>query len=293
MPWLINSAQLDKFRKSQKNVTILDASWHAPSENRNARDEFLASHINSARFFDFNAFTDHSTDLPNMLVRDETIISEQVSALGITSEHKIIFYDNSKHYCSCRALWMLKVFGHNPNQLYILDGGYPAWEKYGGKTETGEARSVPIKPYAVNFAAHYIRTLVQMKTNQHHPTEQLVDLRHPVRFAGGAEPRLGLRHGHIPASFSFPFFTLFETDGRWKPLDKIRKQLTGIGVGLEYPIITSCGSGMTAAILNFALDLLNHTQHSLYDGSWSEWGASALYPGETSLAERPVVTSLD
>jgi len=293
MPWLINAAQLDKFRKNQKNVVILDASWHLPAENRDAKAEFLTSHIIGARFFDLDALNDESTSLPHMLLRDEKIISEKIGALGITNEHKIILYDNSKLHTSCRALWMFKVFGHNPHQLYILDGGYSAWEKYGGKIETGESRGGAPKSYTVNFEAHFIRTLVQMKTNLHHPAEQVVDVRHPVRYAGGPEPRPGLRPGHIPGSFSFPFMTMFESDGRWKPIEKIRRQLTGIGVELSHPIITTCGSGMTAAILDFALDLMNQSSHSLYDGSWSEWGSDQLYSGESNLEERPVETSLD
>jgi len=293
MSWLINAAQLDKFRKNQKNVTILDVSWHLPEENRNAREEYLASHVSGARFLDLNDFHDRGTTLSNMLTRDENNISQLVSALGINNEHKIIFYDNSALHTSCRALWMFKVFGHHSNQLYILDGGYAAWEKYGGKLESGEPRNIAARSYTVNFEAHWIRTLVQMKTNLHHPSEQVVDVRHPVRYAGGPETRIGLRSGHIPGSTCFPYFTMFEADGRFKPLEKIRRQLVGTGVDLDYPIISTCGSGITSAVLNFALDMLNVTQHSLYDGSWSEWGAEQLYAGESSLAERPVVTSLD
>lgn len=293
MPWLINAAQLDKFRKNQKNVVVLDATYFLPTDGRNAKEEFLKGHIIGTRFLDLTAFTDKNNSLPNMLLRDEASISEKIGALGITNEHKIIFYDNSDLHSSCRALWMLCVFGHNPQQLYILDGGYSAWEKYGGKIETGEPRNIGVKKYTVNFEAHYIRTLVQMKTNLHHPTEQVVDTRHPVRYAGGPEPRPHMRSGHIPGSYSFPYMTLFEMDGTFKPIEKIRKQLTGLGVDLHYPIITSCGSGMTGPILNFVLDLMNHSKHSLYDGSWSEWGSDQLYPGEESLAERPVKTSLE
>lgn len=293
MPWLINAAQLDKFRKNQKNVIILDASWHLPDENRQAKEEFLNSHIIGARFLDLSTFNDPDSTLPNMLIRDEKLIADKVGALGITKDHKIIFYDNSNLHTSCRALWMFKVFGHNPNQLYILDGGSQSWEQYKGKFEAGEAKVTSVKTYTSTFEAHFIRTLMQMKTNIHHPTEQVVDLRHPVRYAGGKEHRPGLRSGHIPGSFCFPYFTMFEANGRWKPIEKIRKQLTGIGVDLEYPIITTCGSGVTAAVLNFALDLLDHGKHSLYDGSWSEWGADFLYPGEDSLNERPVESSLD
>jgi thiosulfate/3-mercaptopyruvate sulfurtransferase len=293
MSWLINASQLDKIRKSQKNITILDATWNLTSGGTDAKEAFLKRRIAGAQFFNLDHFYDYATQLPAMLIRDEVAIKEKISALGISEDHKIIFYDHSDIYTSCRALWMFKVFGHHPSQLHILNGGYQAWERYGGKIESGEPRTITAKDYQVRFQAQYIRTLVQMKTNLHHPAEQVIDMRHPVRYAGGQESRLGLRSGHIPQSFSFPYFTMFESDGRWKPIEKIRKQLVGIGVDLNDPIVTTCGSGTTAAILNFALDLMDHTAHALYDGSWSEWGTDQLYPGEESLAERPVQTSLE
>lgn len=292
MPWLINAAQVDKFRKNQKNVVILDANYHLPA-GRDAKAEFIERHIPGARFLDFNVFVDKNTPIPNMLIRDEKLISAAVGALGVTNDCKVIFYDNNSLHTSCRALWMFKMFGHSPQQLYILDGGYDAWQKYGGKIETGEERAIPPRTYEVNFAPRYVRTLAQMKNNVRHPSEQVVDVRHPVRYAGGPEQRPGMRSGHIPGSFCFPFFTMFESDGRWKPIEKIRKQLGNIGVDFNSPIITTCGSGTTAPILNFALDLIEHPNHSLYDGSWSEWGSEQLYAGETSVDERPVVTSLD
>jgi thiosulfate/3-mercaptopyruvate sulfurtransferase len=293
MPWLINAAQLDKFRKNQKNVVVLDASWHLANENRDAHAEFLQGHIVGARQLNFADFHDTNTALPNMLIRDEQLISQKVGELGIINDCKIIFYDNSNLKTSCRALWMFKVFGHNPNQLYILDGSYKAWQEYEGKVETGAAKSLTPKPYSVNYQAHFIRSLVQMKTNLHHPQEQVIDMRHPVRYAGGPEHRPGLRRGHIPGSYCFPYITMFESTGYWKPIDKIRRQLVGLGIDITVPIITLCGSGMTAAILNFVLDVLNIPEHSLYDGSWCEWAAEQLYEGETSLSERPVVTSID
>lgn len=292
MPWLINAAQLDKFRKSQKNVTILDVTYGL-SGGRDAKAEFLQHHVAGARFLDLSALTDTQTDVPNMLTQDEKKVSEILGALGITSEHKVFFYDNSNARTSCRALWMFKVFGHNPDQLYILDGGYDAWAKYGGKIETGEPRDITAKPYQVSWQRQYVRTIDGIKRNLQEPHEQVIDVRHPVRFAGGPEARPGLRSGHIPGSFCFPFFTMFEQDGRWKSIDKIRKQLLGIGVDFDSPIVSTCGSGTTAPILNFALDLMGHARHAMYDGSWSEWGAEVLYAGEQSLAERPVETSLE
>lgn len=292
MPWLINPAQLDKFRKSQKSVVILDASWHMPGGERDAKNEFLDKHIIDAQFFDLNLFYDATSSLPNMLIRDEKLISEKLSALGIRDDYKIIFYDNSDLHTSCRALWMFRIFGHNPNQLYILDGGLPAWEKYGGKTASGSTNPSP-KQYKANFQPQLLRTLADMKNNLHHPSEQVIDLRHALRFAGGKDPRPEIRAGHIPGSFCFPFTVFFDNEGKFLPIEKIRHQLSEIGVEFTAPIITTCGSGTTAPILNFALDLMNHPNNALYDGSWSEWGTTTLFPGETSLDERPVRTSLD
>ncbi len=292
MSWLINAGQFDRLRKDQKGVVVLDASWHLPMEERDARREYIEGHVAGARFLDLDAFHDKSSALPNMLLRDEQKLSELVGALGITNEHKLVFYDNSELYSSCRALWMFKVLGHPESHLYMLDGGFDAWNRYGGKLEAGEQQTVGMKSYTINFQGHLVRALVQMKANLHHPQEQVVDMRSCIRYAGGAEHRKGLRSGHIPDSFSFPYTTMFDDKGLWKPIEKIRRQLEGIGVSLDYPIVGLCGSGISAAILDVALDLVGHTDHSLYDGSWCEWGASELYPGEINLEERPVVTSL-
>jgi len=294
MSWLINAEQLDKFRKSQKSLIIFDASLHLGDENhRNAQQEFTEKHIPDAKFFDIELFSDPNTDLPHMLIQDEKLISEKLSALGVRNDYKIIFYDNSTLRTSCRALWMMKMFGHNPFQLYILDGGLNAWIQYNNKTESGAPNYSP-KQYTATFQSQFIRTLSQMKENVKHPKEQVVDVRHSIRFIGGKEPRPGLRAGHIPGSFCFPFFTMFDRDTQlWKPLDKIRRQLKGISLDLNYPIISTCGSAITAPILDFALDLLEHKNHSVYDGSWTEWGAEKLYSGEIDLSERPVETCLE
>lgn len=292
MTWLINTVQLEKFRKSQKSVLILDASAHMPSENRHALGEFEESHIAGAQFFDIRAFDDASADAPHMLLLDEGVVSEKLSAMGIRDDYKIIFYDNSSLHSACRALWMFRVFGHNPHQLYVLDGGFAAWKVAGGKLESGSP-TVTRKQYTAKMQLNLLRNLAQMKANVQDPTEQVIDVRHPVRFAGGAEPRPGLRAGHIPGSFCFPYSSLFDKEGYFLPLDKIRRLLTELGVDLQSPIVTTCGSGTTAPILNFILDLMNHPQQALYDGSWSEWGAENCYPGEASIDERPVETCLE
>ncbi|MDR3478991.1 MAG: rhodanese-like domain-containing protein [Gammaproteobacteria bacterium] len=294
MPWLINAAQLDKFRKSQKSLIILDASWHMPADNRNAKDEFVEKHILDAKFFDIDAFSDPNPEAPHphMLLKDDKVIGDKLGAMGIRNDYKIIFYDNSKLHSACRALWMLKMFGHNPQQLYLLDGGLNAWTQYGGKMESGEAPASP-KEYTAKTQDQYVRTLSQMKSNLHNPKEQVVDVRHAVRYAGGPELRPGVRPGHIPGSFSFPYTSLFDKNDCWRPIEKIRMQLTGIGLDLTAPIVSTCGSGMSAPTLNFALDLLEHPHHAVYNGSWNEWGAEKLYANELSLDERPVIRSLD
>ncbi len=292
MPWLVNAAQLDKFRKSQKSFLILDASWHHPSDNRDAKQEFLNQHIVDAQFFDLTDFVDPTATVPNQLILDEKSISEKLSALGLRNDFKIFIYDNSSVHSACRVLWMLKMFGHNPNLLYILDGGFKAWENMGGKMIAGPA-AVSSRQYTATIQPQYLRTLEQIKNNCHHPVEQIIDVRHPVRFCGGKEGRSGVRAGHIPGSFSFPYFTMLEKDGTLRTLDKIRRQMSDVSISLDHPIIASCGSGMTAPILSFVLDLMGHENHAVYDGSWSEWGAEKLYTGELSLNERPVETCLD
>lgn len=293
MPQLINEAQLDRLRKNPKQVVILDATSYSVDEHKDAHQAFQQGHIAGARFLDLNMFNDPSNDIPKMLNHDQAVLSEKVSSLGIANDSKLIFYDNSPYHTSCRALWIFKMLGHPPDHLYILNGNLASFKKYGGKIEEGEVRVPVHKPYIVHFNPTWIRTLADMKANLTTQREQVIDVRHPVRYAGGKEKRADLRSGHIPGSFSFPFFTMFDANNQWNDLQKIRRQLTGIGIVLNQPIITSCGSGTTAPILNFALDLLGQPDNSLYDGSWSEWGACKLYPGENSLDERPVETCLD
>lgn len=291
MPWLINPSQLEKFRKNQKNVVILDATWDLSLDNEEPKEAFETRHIVGARFFDIPALCEPEAVHSKMVTHDEERISHYLGALGISNDHKVIFYDRSKMRTSCRAVWMMKLFGHNPNQLYILDGGFAAWEQHGGKTESGEAKGGE-KKYQATFQPQYLYNLEQMKANLLESTAQVLDVRNPVRFAGGPEKRPNLRAGHIPDSYCFPFMIMFEGDGRFKSLDHIKKQLLGIGIDLNLPIVTTCGSGTTAPILNFVLDLLGIEQNAVYNGSWTEWSCKELYSGEKELSERPVETCL-
>jgi len=290
MPWLINAAQVDKFRKNQKSLVILDASLHL--DNRNAKQEFAEKHIVDAQFFDIDYFSDPHGNSPHSLIQDNAILGEKMGSLGIKNDYKIILYDNSELHSAYRALWMFKMLGHNPQQLYILDGGLKAWEKTNGKTESGMPTISP-KSYTAQFQPLFIRTLAQMKENLHHPQEQIIDLRHPIRFAGGAEPRPNMRSGHIPNSISFPYFAFFDSNGLLLPLEKIKSRMLDIAIDFKSPIIATCGSAITACILDLVLDLMGHSQHAVYNGAWAEWGSLSLYPGETTLDERPVRTSVE
>lgn len=291
MSWLIQPAQLEQFLKHQKNILVFDASFGTTLNGMPAELFYQTQRIAGARFFDLKQFVDTTSNLPNTLQRDPEIIANALGELGITPEHKIVFYDQVAHHSSCRAIWLMKVFGHASNQLYLLDGGFSAWERHQGKIENSEPKSISPKKYTIRWQEKYICTLEQMKKNVLTQAAFVLDARHPIRFAGGPEDRPGLRSGHIPNSISIPFSIFFEGN-QFKPIEKIKHLFYQLGIHLEFPIISTCGSGMTAAIIDFILDLLEHEQHALYDGSWSEWGATHLFEGETDLSERPVATCL-
>jgi thiosulfate/3-mercaptopyruvate sulfurtransferase len=294
MPWLITAAQLDKFRKNQKSLLILDATRHPSSEQRDAKQEFIDKHIPGALFLDIDAFSnqDPTTAHNNLLLLEPAQLSEKLAQFGIKNDYKIILYDNSSMHTSCRALWMLKMVGHNPQLLYILDGGIKAWEQYGGKTEAGGVLCNSTKPYLVNLQLQHLRSLAEIKTNLQHPAEQIMDARHPVRFCGGQENNPGVRSGHIPGSYCLPYFSFFDANGLWKSVDKIRQLFFDIGAELKAPVISTCGSGITAPIINFALDIVGHEKHAMYNGSWNEWGSEKIYTHELSIEERPIGTCL-
>lgn len=284
MTWLINAQQVEKFRKSQKSLLILDASFHLPATHRNAKEEFEQKHVPGAQFFDIAAF------FP--IMHDPEAVSAKLSEHGIRNDYKIIFYDNSDIHSACRAVWMMKYFGHNPHQLYIMDGGLKAWEQEMTKIESVVTHLTP-KKYKADFQPRFLRTLPQVKAMLQSITDQIVDLRHPARFAGGPETRPGIRSGHIPGSVSLPYSVLFEKNGYFLSSEKVRKLLDNLGISFNLPITATCGSGITACILDFLLDIAGHKNHGVYLGSWTEWGANQLYEDEVNLDERPVKTCLE
>ena len=269
--WLVSTDWLtDKLGKP--GVTVVDGSFYLPALKRDARAEYLAGHIPGAVFFDIDAVADHSTSLPHMLP-DAAQFARDAGALGIGKDDTIVVYDGVGLGGAPRVWWTFRIFG--ARDVFILDGGLPKWRAEGRPLETGEVKPAPrtfeasLDKSAVAGMADVARTLADRSA-------QVVDARPANRFSGEAiEPRPGVRSGHMPGAFNVPVTELIE-NGRLVAPEKIAERFKAGGVDLDKPIVTSCGSGVTAATLWFALDAIGKAPKALYDGSWSEWGASDM-----------------
>lgn len=260
------------------DVRVLDASVHLPTTGRNARAEYDQAHIPGAAFFDIDDISDDRSSLPHMLPPMEKFVS-RIRKLGVGDGHRIVIYDTAGIYSAARAWWMFRLFGHQ--DVAVLDGGLPRWQALGGPIE-----DMPPTPRDRHFTprvnAMLVRDVTQVSEALKLGAAQVVDARSAGRFRGEEpEPRAGLRSGHIPGSLNVPFPELLESDGRMKAPEDLKAVLEAAGVDLARPVITSCGSGVTAAVINLALERIGHRDHALYDGSWSEWGASPMLAVET------------
>jgi thiosulfate/3-mercaptopyruvate sulfurtransferase len=261
-----------------RDVIAVDGSYFMPALKRDAHAEYRAGHIPGAVFFDIDTVCDHSTELPHMLPGPNQF-GEAVSALGIGDGNTVVVYDSLGLYSAARVWWTFRIFG--ATNAFILDGGLPKWKAEGRPLDTGETKRPPKQFHAeMNVAAVAMLADVRMALTDQ--SAQIVDARSAERFAGRApEPRPGLRSGHMPGSFNVPFEQVVE-NGRLASRQRIEAAFTEAGVDLDKPIITTCGSGLTAAILALALDSIGKKPQGIYDGSWSEWGSRPDVPVERS-----------
>ena len=251
------------------DLRILDASWHMADTGRDARAEYEAGHIPSARFFDIDDISDHRSDLPHMAPPVEKFMS-RLRKLGVGDGHQVVVYDAAGLFSAARVWWLFKLMGKS--DIAVLDGGLPKWRAEGREIEDLPPM-IRDRHMTVRRQNGLVRDVTQVaraaKLNDH----EIVDARAPERFAGKApEPREGLRAGHIPGAKNLHYRTLLNDDGTLKDDAALRAAFEAAGVDTGKPIITTCGSGITAAILNLALARLGHADHALYDGSWAEWG---------------------
>jgi thiosulfate/3-mercaptopyruvate sulfurtransferase len=273
-PSLVSSAWLAA-RLNAPGLVVLDASRHLPAAGRDARAEFAAAHILGARFLDLALLVDETSPTPQALPRPEQL-AEVLAALGVAPDSAIVLYDDSAVRTSARAWFMLTACGWN--KVAILDGGLAKWRAEGRPMDSETPPLAAAAP-ATLAPARKVRSKADMLDNLDTSAEQVIDARSADRvFGTGIDPVHGGPMGRIPGSLNLPFTGLFNADGTYRPVDELRAAFEGAGVDLARPLIATCGSGVTASVLLFALHLIGKPDTALYDGSWSEWGADPATP---------------
>jgi thiosulfate/3-mercaptopyruvate sulfurtransferase len=275
-PFIVDADWLEQ-RLGTPGLSIVDASWYLPAQRRNAKAEYDAAHIPGAIFFDQDVVVDPDSPLPHTLPRPE-VFAQHVGSMGISADDTIVVHDGPGMFAAPRVWWMFRVMG--VFQVYVLDGGFDGW-KTEGRPVTAERTKIAPCVFFANFDEERVADLAEMRRIVETGESQIADARPAGRFQGvEPEPRPGVRSGHMPGAKSMPALTLSE-NGKLLPVNRLKEVLEDAGIDLSKPVVTSCGSGITAAAITLALESVGHTDNKLYDGSWTEWGGRSDTPVET------------
>ena len=261
------------------DLLVFDATKYLPNEPKDGRTEFLKAHIPGAGYFDIDEVADTDTDLPHM-VPTPGRFARLMGVLGISNASRVVFYDQKGLASAARGWWLLGLFGHD--KAAVLDGGLPKWVREGRPVQDGAAAPAVPAVFHPDYRAMRLRGVGDVLANVASQAELVLDARAAGRFTGATpEPRAGMRSGHIPGSASLPYTDLLNADGTFKPVEDLRARLAEAGVDGSRPVVTSCGSGVTACILTLGLRLAGLPEGAVYDGSWTEWGGRADTPVAT------------
>ena len=276
--WLTETDELAR-ELDAPDLVIIDASWHMPDEGKDAHAEYVAEHIPGAIFFDIDEIADTKSSLPHMLPPPEKF-SSRMRSMGIGDGSRIVIYDSAGLFSAARVWWTFRVMG--VDDVSVLNGGLPKWKAEGRPIESGQPIGRTTRHFTARRNLDLVRDVSDIKALLKDKSAELVDARAPERFAGTApEPRPGLRSGHIPGAHNLPYGKLLNSDGTLKSASELERLFAEAGVDLSKPVVTSCGSGVTASVLALALAQIGHRRAAVYDGSWSEWGADQSLPIET------------
>lgn len=267
--WLVETEWLAK-HLSSPGLIILDGSWHLPDSSRNAKQEYLLEHIPGAIFFDIDDIIDENSDLPHMLP-SQVKFASRMKKMGIGDGMRIIVYDTIGLFSAARVWWTFRAMGHK--DVAVLNGGLKKWKAEGRPLEDGFPPRRTARHFTPLKDNDLVRDIEDMKRYVEKKSMQIVDARPSGRFEGrDPEPRPGLRMGHIPGARNVPSSSILNADGTVKSKAELQDIFLKAGIDPSKPVVTTCGSGITAAMLSFALALLGQTNASVYDGSWAEWG---------------------